>query len=100
MNKNILLRLGRLERVVFGEQDKKNFKKQSFKGPKGGVLFLISKGFFKTKKDATKTKLELEKHDYYYKREVVQTALNRLASSKGLLVALKEGDKKTYVERK
>lgn len=72
----------------------------NYAGPKGGILLLVKKGFLKSKNTASVVKNELEKEGYVYKIQVVQTALNRLSSSKGPLVKIDENGKKTYVERK
>jgi len=100
--KNILTRLDRLEKAVFISDKKKTAAKKpnDFTGPKGGVLFLISKGFLNKRKTALEVRDELENNDYNYRREVVQTALNRLAKNKGPLTTLVVGGKKVYVKRK
>ena len=100
--KNILVRLERLERAIFGS-DKKNpsqNKPEKFEGPKGGVLLLISKGVLNKRRTAPEIKIELKKYDYDYRIQVVQTALNRLSKNKGPLTAFLEGGKKVYVKRK
>ena len=100
--KNILSRLEKLEKEVFptAKQPRKAKEKaQNFSGTKGGVLFLISKGYFNQRRTAPDVKTELGKNDYHYSIQVVQTTLNRLSKGKGL-VAMKEGGKKTYVKRK
>ncbi len=50
--KQILSRLGRLEKAVFGDVGEKlpSRKKQNFSGPAGGARLLISRGFFKVKR--------------------------------------------------
>lgn len=75
-------------------------KEENYAGPKGGTTLLINEGFFKSKKTSDDVHSTLNKKGYVYKRQVVQTTLNRLSKSKGLLVAFKEGGKKVYVERK
>jgi len=79
---------------------KKDIKQENHSGPKGGILFLFNQGVFKKKNTADEIKTKLEKEGYIYKREVVQTALNRLSKSKGLLVKIEEESKKVYVQRK
>lgn len=99
-------RLAKLEGNDFNSiQDKKattakQTKGEKFKGAKGGILFLISKGYFSQRRSTLDTRGELKKNGYDYKREVVQTALNRLSKINGPLVALKESGKKVYVKRK
>lgn len=102
IQKNILARLERLEKTVFGS-GKKNAprnKPEKFEGPKGGVLLLISKGVLNKRRTAPEIKAELKKNDYDYRIQVVQTALNRLSKNKGPLTAFLEGGKKVYVKRK
>src|SRR3989339_765191 len=96
--KNILARLDRLEKAVFISGNKKTsaVKQEEFSGPKGGILFLASKRFFNKCKTAPEVKDELEKNDYNYRIQVVQTALNRLTKNKGPLTALSVGGKKVY----
>lgn len=74
--------------------------KDKYTGPTGGLRLLIKDGFFKSKKDLASVRRELESKDYYYSRQAVHEALKALAKPGGLLVALKEGGKKVYVERK
>lgn len=98
----ILLRLHRLEKVVFSTgRDRKSEKPQKdFTGATGGIRLLISKSFFKQGKTAPVVKSELEKRGYFYRIQVVQTALNRLSERSGPLSAFKKDGKKMYVERK
>jgi len=100
--KNILTRLDRLEKAVFGSGKRKvsAVKQEEFSGPKGGILLLVSKGFFNKRKTAPEVKNELEKNDYNYRIQVVQTALNRLTKNKGPLTTLSINGKKVYVKRK
>ncbi|MFA6255030.1 MAG: hypothetical protein WC675_03285 [Patescibacteria group bacterium] len=100
-NKKIIIRLEKLEAVVFGDgkTSKKIKKDSSFRGPKGGCQLILSKGFFNKKRAVDETKKELEKYDYYYSRDAIQTALNRMSKNNGLLVSLK-GKPKMYVKRK
>jgi len=99
---NILARLTKLEKAVFktGVKTETKPKDKNFSGTKGGVLFLISKGYFNQRRLATDAKAELAKNEYHYSIQVVQTALNRLSKGNGALVAMKEGGKKMYVKRK
>lgn len=100
--KNILDRLAKLEKEVFTAKQtlKVKEKTKNFSGAKGGILFLISKNYFNQQHSAPDVKAELSKNDYHYKIQVVQTTLNRLAKSRGELVAMKDGEKKIYVKRK
>ena len=99
----LLGRIERLERAVFGS-GKKHAKKQNteaiFKGPSGGIQLLLSKGFFKQPRTAATVKDEITKHGYFYRRQVVQTALNRLTNRDGPLAGFKKDGKKVYVVRK
>lgn len=102
--KNILLRLGKLEKELLPvkKQTAKagDKKPEGFTGPKGGILLLISKGHLNKRRTAPDVKKELQKNDYDYRIQVVQTALNRLSKNKGPLTALTESGKKSYVKRK
>jgi hypothetical protein len=99
--KEILNRLTKLERVVFGEEKKIiNKGKEEFVGPTGGIRLLISKGFFKTKRGLGEVKIKLAEESYHYSLQAVQNALNRLSGAGGPLVAFKENSKKVYAERK
>ena len=102
-------RITRLEKTIFGH--KGNFKvgsdskgRQSkepgFSGATGGVRFLISKRHFKKKLGLSEVRATLAKHEYHYSAQAVQMALNRLTRKDGPLVALREGGRKVYVERK
>ena len=94
--------MDRLEKAVFSSGKKKisTVKQDEFSGPKGGILFLVSKGFLNKRKTAPEVKSELEKNDYDYRIQVVQTALNRLTKNKGPLTTLSINGKKVYVKRK
>ncbi len=100
--KKIEERLSRLEKALFGTTKGQTGKTSAkgFAGLKGGLVLLISRGFFKTKKALAATRQELEKHDYHYSAAAVQTTLNRLSTRTGPLAAFKEGGKKVYVRRK
>lgn len=100
--KQILSRLGRLEKAVFGDVGEKlpSRKKQNFSGPAGGARLLISRGFFKVKRFLGDVRKALAKDGYHYGAAQVQTAMNRLSKRDGPLVTSKEGGKKAYVNRK
>jgi hypothetical protein len=96
-------RVEKLEKAVFGSKGKKiipSAQQSNFKGTKGGVLLLISKGYLNKRRTAPEVLAELEKNDYYYRIQVVQTTLNRLSSLKGPLTALAVNGQKVYVKRK
>ncbi len=100
--KNIMTRLKKLEEAVFSKNKEAKPEKQvkDFSGAKGGILKLLSKDFFKTKKSASEAKKALEDDEYHYSIQVVQTALNRLSKKDGPTVSFMHNGKKTYVKRK
>lgn len=101
INKQIIKRLERLEKAVFGGGVHiKKVSPKKYSGPKGGIQLLIDKSLFPKKLTASEAKKLLEKYDYHYRRQVVQTALNRLSKPGGPLVSFKEGGKKVYAKRK
>ncbi len=93
-------RIEKLEKAVFGSKEAVKPKKSTYAGPKGGILFLIDKGVLNSPKAASDLQKVLEENNYHYRRQVVQTALNRLAVSRGPLTAYKKDGKKLYVVRK
>lgn len=101
---DIISRLEKLEKAVFTEWQGKEVNPPSasnkYVGAKGGVLLLLENSFFKTPHVASEVKVEMEKNDYHYSIQVVQTALNRLASNKGPLTTMKMEKGKIYVKRK
>jgi hypothetical protein len=84
---------------VTGEE-KKNQNQKNYSGPKGGVLLLLDRGFFKDRKTVDDVHNALEKEKFIYKKDVARTTLNRLANSKGPLVKINENGKKFYAQRK
>jgi len=98
--KRILVLESMSENIKLKKYNQKDSKQVNHSGPKGGILFLIRKGILKNKKTADDVWAELEKEGYIYKRDVVQTALNRLSKQKGLLVKIEEKGKKVYAQRK
>jgi hypothetical protein len=98
----IIRRLERLEKVVFGKGQKPSRKPaaSSFSGATGGIRSLLSKGFFKKKQGLPEVRAGLSKSGYHYSRQAVNGALNNLARTDGPLVSLQEGGRKVYVERK
>jgi len=77
-----------------------NTERVDYSGPTGGTKYLISKGFFKEKRDLASVREQLSQDGYHYSRQAAHEALKILSKSAGPLVALKEGKRKTYVERK
>jgi len=98
--KNLTARIKKLEKTVYGSKKSKALPTGKFEGPKGGVLLLISKNYLNKKRTAREVMTELEKNDYHYRIQVVQTTLNRLSSTKGPLTALNANGHKIYVKRK
>lgn len=104
--KDIIKRIEKLEKAVFGKMEnskgknKKPKKEDSFSGPTGGLRFLISKNYFTKKRSLAEVKKEMEKNSYIYSDQAVQMALGRNSKVGGPLVSLKDGGKKAYVERK
>ena len=92
-------RIQNLESLISSNSPTKKIKSQ-YKGPKGGILLLFDKGFFNTKKKAKEVQDALEEKNYIYQIQVIQTALNRLSSSEGILVKFKENGKIVYAKRK
>lgn len=95
----LLQRIEKLERAVF-RTAKPAPAKKAFDGATGGVRFLIDNNFFSRRRFFHEVEAELKKHDYHYSKSAIQMPLNRLSSSKGPLVALKDKGKKVYVKRK
>ena len=95
-------RLARLEKAVFGTKSGQTraATPKSFSGLKGGLLFLVSHDFFKTKKALAAIRNELEKHGYHYRAGAINTTLSRLSTRKGPLAVFIEQGNKVYVRRK
>lgn len=103
--RSILARITKLEVAVFGNKKRRKVIPQKiitkdFSGITGGIRFLISKGFFKTRKYLLEIRKDLVNNGYHSSIQAVQTALNRLSKSNGPLIAFKEGHKKVYAQRK
>lgn len=98
----ILARLSRLEKAVFSDRQKQPSaaQQEQFNGPTGGVRLLVSKNFFKSKRNLGEVRNELTKDEYHYSAQAVHEALKRLSGKDGPLVALTQGEKKLYVKRK
>lgn len=111
-DKNIQQQIEDLEKRVTaletadGTKDKNHKSKTKrntsleYSGPKGGILLLTKEGFLKTKRTADEVRLALEKKEYIYIIQVIQTALNRLSKPNGPLVKMEKEGKKVYVQRK
>lgn len=116
MGKNIdlddlLRRVEVLERAVLGPATAKAKAKkpkasapastESFDGATGGVRFLISEGFFNTRRSFSDVENAMQDNGYHYSRQAVQMPLTRLSTGKtGPLVALQDKGKNVYVKRK
>ncbi len=100
--KSLLIRVEKLEKVVFGKNSKKakNPEPKTFKGATGGLRLLLSKGFFDRKRTFGEIKQGLADHDYHYSNQAVQTPLNNLSKTSGPLVSFREDGKKVYAKRK
>ncbi len=102
INTDIYARLEKIESLLVEKKHAKTKenKSENFSGAKGGIRLLITKGFFSKKRNAPETKAELDKLEYFYNIQVVQTTLNRLSSKTGPLIAMSDKEKKIYVKRK
>jgi hypothetical protein len=102
INKDIYARLEKVESLLSKRKSVKvkENKMGNFSGAKGGILLLISKGFFSKKRSAPETKTDLDKLEYFYNIQVVQTTLNRLSTKTGPLTTMDDEGKKVYVKRK
>jgi len=96
---DLLRRIDKLERAVFGVH-KTKIVKPDFKGATGGLRLLLTKGFFDHRRLFAEIEKELLSHGYHYSKQAIQTPLNRLSATGGLLVALKEKGRKVYAKRK
>lgn len=99
---DLVARVEKLERAVFADNKTKpkSTGKGDFKGATGGLRLLMSNGFFDQKRRFGEIKKALASHDYHYSNQAVQTPLNNLSKTGGILVGLKEGGKKVYAKRK
>lgn len=101
--REILSRLARLEKAIFGGEKKGDISKPqptNYSGATGGVRFLISKGLFRKKLALGEVRAALSDYDYHYSKQAVHEALKGLARKNGPLVVLKEGGSNFYVNRK
>lgn len=77
-----------------------NKGKKNYSGATGGTRQLIDGGFFKSKRDLTGIREELANNSYHYSSQAIHEALKGLAKPGGPLISLRDGQRKTYVERK
>lgn len=96
---DLLRRVDKLERAVFGNRESKTAK-PDFKGATGGLRLLVAKGFFDRRRFFSEIETELRKQGYHYSKQAIQTPLNRLSKIGGPLVSLREKGKKVYAKRK
>jgi hypothetical protein len=71
-----------------------------FRGPTGGVKKLISEGYFKQQRQFADIMSQLHKDGYLYRKQSFHNALTDMSKTGGPLVAIKQGTKKVYAERK
>lgn len=103
MEREIIRRLEKLEKAVFGDGAKKKVtdkRSRSNSGPSGGIRLLIDEGFFSSARSLMETCAALKQKKYHYSNIVVSNALRRLAKIRGPLVVIKSVKPHTYVERK
>ncbi|MCP6720417.1 MAG: hypothetical protein KJI72_03840 [Patescibacteria group bacterium] len=102
INKQIFRQLERLEKAIFDNtKPKSGPNNDNFKGVAGGIRLLISKKFFGIKKKTfAEIKKALSNIGYHSSRQAIQAALNQLATTKGPLKKIKEGNKNSYAERR
>jgi hypothetical protein len=111
MSKNIdleelLRRIEILERAVLKTASGKKPKAsaspnaETFDGATGGVRFLISKGFFDSRRSFAEVEKAMQDNGYHYSKQAVQMPLGRLSTVGGPLVVLKTKGKNVYVKRK
>ena len=97
---DLSVRVEKLERAVFHRDRKSRPKAGEFSGATGGVRFLVSKGFFSSKRSFGEVKKALGDNSYHYSKQAVQGSLNNLSKTGGLLVSVREQGKKLYAKRK
>jgi hypothetical protein len=113
MGKNIdledlLRRVEALEHAVIGKGTAKAKKPKAnapsnakkFEGATGGVRFLISEGFFNSRRTFAEVEKAMQDNGYHYSKQAVQMPLTRLSTVGGPLVALQDKGKNVYVKRK
>jgi len=103
---DLLRRVEILERAVLGSAKTKKAKvgnspsAQNFEGATGGIRFLISKGFFDSRRSFAEVEKAMQGNGYHYSKQAVQMPLTRLSVVGGPLVGLKDKGKNVYVKRK
>ena len=102
---DLLRRVEILERAVLGNAKPKKAKSaaasaENFDGATGGVRFLISEGFFNSRRLFSEVEKAMQDNGYHYSRQAIQMPLTRLSAVGGPLVALQEKGKNVYVKRK
>jgi hypothetical protein len=65
---DLLRRVLKLERAVFGNQETK-ITKQDFRGATGGLRLLVSKRFFDRRRFFSEIETELRKQGYHYSKQ-------------------------------
>ena len=103
--RDIVSRLERLERAVFGSgketANKQHADAKKYKGATGGIRLLVDEGYFDKKRSFGEICKDLESKGYHYSKQAVQTPLNNLSSPKRKqLVAFTEKGRKLYAKRK
>lgn len=111
--KEIKAALARIELAISGQDKTQASRKKSirkdvsenddddnFSGATGGVRLLISKGFFKQRRQFGEIKSTLQADGYLYSKQAFQNAVARMAKVGGPLTAIKQGKNKVYAERK
>lgn len=71
-----------------------------FSGPAGGLRLLLSKGYFKQRRQFADVMQTLKADGYLYRKQAFHNALTRMSKLGGPLIFIKEGGKKVYAERK
>lgn len=99
---DLLVRLDRLEKAVFGGRSAPSGKvrRSGRKGPAQGIRALIEEGLFSKKQRLADVITALSAKGYHYSTQAIDTALRRLAGRKGPLVVLKGSRVNTYANRK
>ncbi len=98
---DVLERLEKLEKAVFGGKKSKIESDKKYKGLTGGINFLIDSGFLKNLKSTKEVHEEMKKEGYIYRKEAVDTILRRdFVSKKKILTRAKDGNLWKYVIRK
>lgn len=71
-------RISKLESILLQtESEKRRFLSKGAKGPSGAISKLIQEGFLDTPRTRREVQNELERQGYYYRPQVIHTALTR-----------------------